>query len=48
MVIVNQPTHPAYYQDDIRHHKCNVCLSEYTCPPPTRGELMESFTGTFY
>jgi hypothetical protein len=45
MVIVNQPTHPAFYEDDIRHHKCNVCLSEYTCPPPTRGELMETFTG---
>ena len=45
MVIVNQPTHPAFYEDDVRHHKCNVCLSEYTCPPPTRGELMESFTG---
>mmetsp|Transcript_4766 Transcript_4766/g.7234 ORF Transcript_4766/g.7234 Transcript_4766/m.7234 type:complete len:431 (+) Transcript_4766:101-1393(+) len=45
MVIVNQPTHPAYYEDDVRHHKCNVCLSDYTCPPPTRGELMETFTG---
>jgi hypothetical protein len=42
---VNQPTHPAYYEDDVRHHKCNVCLTQYTCPPPTRGELMESFTG---
>ena len=45
MVLVSQPTHPAFYEDDIRHHKCNVCLGEYTCPPPTRGELMESFTG---
>lgn len=45
MVLVSQPTHPAYYQDDVRHHKCNVCLTEYTCPPPTRAELMESFTG---
>mmetsp|Transcript_21799 Transcript_21799/g.36732 ORF Transcript_21799/g.36732 Transcript_21799/m.36732 type:complete len:555 (+) Transcript_21799:92-1756(+) len=45
MVLVSQPTHPAFYEDDVRHHKCNVCLSEYTCPPPTRGELMESFTG---
>ena len=45
MVLVSQPTHPAFYEDDVRHHKCNVCMSEYTCPPPTRGELMESFTG---
>jgi hypothetical protein len=45
MVLVSQPTHPAYYEDDVRHHKCNVCLAEYTCPPPTRAELMESFTG---
>ena len=44
-VLVSQPTHPAFYEDDVRHHKCNVCLQEYTCPPPTRGELMESFTG---
>jgi hypothetical protein len=45
MVLVSQPTHPAFYEDDVRHHKCNVCLAEYTCAPPTRGELMESFTG---
>lgn len=45
MVLISQPTHPAFYEDDVRHHKCNVCLAEYTCPPPTRGELMESFTG---
>ncbi|KAK3245884.1 hypothetical protein CYMTET_44567 [Cymbomonas tetramitiformis] len=45
MVLVNQPTHPAFYEDDVRHHKCNVCLAAFTCPPPTRHELMESFTG---
>ena len=45
MALVSQPTHPAYYEDDVRHHKCNVCLSEFTCPPPTRFELMSSFTG---
>lgn len=45
MVLVSQPTHPAYYRDDERHHKCNVCLSNYTCAPPTRHELMTSFTG---
>ena len=44
-VLVSQPTHPAFYEDDVRHHRCNVCLSDYTCPPPSRGELMESFTG---
>lgn len=40
MVLVSQPTHPAFYEDDVRHHKCNVCLSEFTCAPPTRHELM--------
>ncbi|KAF0695292.1 Aste57867_13888 [Aphanomyces stellatus] len=45
MVLVSQPTHPAFYTDDKRHHICNVCLAQYTCPPPTRTELMESFTG---
>lgn len=45
MVLVSQPTHPAFYQDDLRHQKCNVCLGEFTCPPPTRHELMASFTG---
>ena len=34
-----------FYSDDDRHHTCNVCKSTYTCPPPTRAELMESFTG---
>uniref|UniRef100_A0A061RWY6 Protein involved in mrna turnover and stability n=1 Tax=Tetraselmis sp. GSL018 TaxID=582737 RepID=A0A061RWY6_9CHLO len=44
-VLVSQPTHPAFYEEDLRHHRCNVCLSEYTCAPPSRAELMESFTG---
>jgi len=45
MVLVSQPTHPAFYDRDVRHHKCNVCQAEFTCAPPTRHELMESFTG---
>ena len=45
MVLVQQPTHPAMQRDDIRHHKCNVCTTEFTCAPPTRHELMQSFTG---
>jgi hypothetical protein len=45
MVLVSQPTHPAFYKDDARHHVCNVCKASFTCPPPTRHELMESFTG---
>ena len=45
MVLVSQPTHPAFYQDDVRHHKCNVCSAEFNIPPPTRHELMASFTG---
>jgi hypothetical protein len=44
MVLVTQPTHPAFYKDDVRQHICNVCQTNFTCPPPTRGELMKSFT----
>lgn len=36
-VLVSQPTHPAFYRDDVRHHKCNVCM----------GMLMLLFTLTF-
>ena len=35
MVLVSQPTHPAFYERDPRHHECNVCKSKFTCPPPT-------------
>ena len=34
MVLVSQPTHPAFYERDPRHHECNVCKSKFTCPPP--------------
>ena len=45
MVLVSQPTHPAFYRDDPRQHRCNVCTAKFTCKPPTRHELMASFTG---
>mmetsp|Transcript_75966 Transcript_75966/g.197650 ORF Transcript_75966/g.197650 Transcript_75966/m.197650 type:complete len:470 (+) Transcript_75966:64-1473(+) len=45
MVLVMQPTHPAFYDRDLRHQSCGVCKAEFTCPPPTRLELMASFTG---
>mmetsp|Transcript_44422 Transcript_44422/g.96563 ORF Transcript_44422/g.96563 Transcript_44422/m.96563 type:complete len:462 (-) Transcript_44422:272-1657(-) len=45
MVLVSQPTHPAFYDRDLRHQTCNVCKAEFTCAPPTRHELMSSFTG---
>ena len=47
MVVVDQPTHPAMveHKNDIRHLKCNVCQSEFTCAPPARHELMATFTG---
>ena len=44
-VLVSQPTHPAFYERDPRHYKCNVCKGTFTCEPPTRLELMSSFTG---
>ena len=45
MVLVSQPTHPMFHGDDKRQHDCNVCSTPYTCAPPTRHELMSSFTG---
>jgi len=45
MVYVSQPTHPDFYGDDDRQKICNVCKSEFTCAPPTRTELMATFTG---
>jgi len=45
MVLVSQPTHPAFYTSDARHHTCGVCAAPFTCAPPTRHELMSSFTG---
>ena len=26
--------HPAFYEDDVRYHKCNVCAAEFNIPPP--------------
>lgn len=45
MVLVSQPTHPYLWKDDDRMHICGVCKTPFTCPPPTRLELMRSFTG---
>jgi len=44
-VLVTQPTHPAFYEDDVRQSVCNVCRTPYNRPPPSRRELMASFTG---
>ena len=45
MVLVSQPTHPMFHGEDQRQDNCNVCKQPFTCPPPTRHELMQSFTG---
>lgn len=44
-VLVAQPTHPDFYDQDTRQRICNVCKAPFTCPPPTRAELLASFTG---
>ena len=44
-IIVSQPTHPAFYARDERQFICNVCKSEFSVVPPTRAEMMASFTG---
>eukprot|EP00397_Hematodinium_sp_SG-2012_P032714 GEMP01034856.1.p1 GENE.GEMP01034856.1~~GEMP01034856.1.p1 ORF type:complete len:671 (+),score=174.86 GEMP01034856.1:42-2015(+) len=44
-VLVTQPTHPMFYEDDMRQRNCNVCTSPFTCNPPSRHELMQGFTG---
>ena len=43
--MVAEPTHPAFYEKDPRHYRCNVCKGLFTCAPPSRHELMTSFTG---
>lgn len=45
MVLVSQPTHPMFHGDELRHMTCNVCKAEFSCKPPSRHELMTSFTG---
>ena len=45
MVLVSQPTHPAFYKDELRFRKCTVCLADYSGTPPSRLDLMASFTG---
>ena len=44
-VLVSQPTHPAFYQRDVRQEVCNVCKGPFDPPPPPRAELMAGFTG---
>ncbi len=44
-VIVSQPTHPAFYEDDPRQRRCQVCLQPFSVPPLTRGAMMAAFNG---
>ena len=44
-MLVSQPTHPAFYQRDLRQEICNVCKGEFNPPPPSRAELMAGFNG---
>lgn len=44
-VLVTQPTHPAFYERDERQFICNVCNSHFAVDPPSRSEMMASFTG---
>lgn len=45
-VLVSQPTHPDLYDNDTRQRVCNVCKAEFSTPPPSRQELLASFTGS--
>jgi hypothetical protein len=45
MVLVQQPTHPDLWRRDVRNERCSSCLAPFSCAPPSRGELMASFTG---
>lgn len=44
-VLIAQPLHPDLADVDTRQRICNVCKAEFTCAPPTRAELLSSFTG---
>ena len=45
VVLIAQPTHPAYWRDDDRSNVCGVCKTTFKTPPPSRLTLMSSFTG---
>lgn len=45
MALVNQPTHPSTYDKHTLHRRCGICQQEFTTKPPSRHELMASFTG---
>ncbi|CAE7720790.1 unnamed protein product [Symbiodinium microadriaticum] len=44
-ILVTQPTHPAFYHEDRRMTHCSVCTQRFSCPLPSRHEMMMSFTG---
>eukprot|EP01062_Namystynia_karyoxenos_P026276 TRINITY_DN20464_c0_g1_i1.p1 TRINITY_DN20464_c0_g1~~TRINITY_DN20464_c0_g1_i1.p1 ORF type:complete len:1032 (+),score=333.23 TRINITY_DN20464_c0_g1_i1:132-3227(+) len=44
-VLVQQPTHPQHHREDRRQSQCNVCKADFNVPPPSRAELMLSFSG---
>ncbi|CAK0810519.1 unnamed protein product [Prorocentrum cordatum] len=44
-VLVSQPSHPDLYESDTRQRVCGVCKAEFALPPPSRQELLASFTG---
>jgi len=39
MVLVSQPTHPAFYESDARHYKCNVRIHSNPLWPAFRSQL---------
>lgn len=45
MVLVDTPAHPIFWTEDERYKTCTVCKGTFTCPIPTRWELVESFIG---
>ncbi|CAJ1368189.1 unnamed protein product [Effrenium voratum] len=44
-ILVTQPTHPDLFAEDRRMTHCTVCLQRFSCPLPSRHEMMLQFTG---
>jgi len=45
MVLVNQSTHPYFYEKEHRQEICNVCKTKFTVPPPDYHEMVSGLAG---
>ena len=44
-ILIEQPTHPDHYEEDIRREVCRVCSQRFDPPPVSREAMYLGFTG---